>query len=124
VTGPPKKERRLYGTALGKLRLLQAEYQALNLVQAPFCFPFGRRETARFGRKILCKLPKVFFLFLGFLVRLFARPYWPLEQRRERLGMLGRFFASFFGWPFWLTAQRRARLQDSLANHEEDGDAN
>jgi hypothetical protein len=124
VTAPPKKERHLCGMALRKLRLLLTDYHRLGLIPVRFCFPFGRHQTARFGRKILCKLTKALFLFLGFWVRLFARPYWHFEERWERLGMLGEFFVRFFGWPFWLTAQWRARLQDWLANQEEDGDAN
>jgi hypothetical protein len=44
VTGPPKKERRLYGTAIQKLQL-QPRYHALNALQAFFCF--WQRELIR-----------------------------------------------------------------------------
>jgi len=120
---PPKKERRLYGTALGKLQLLQTAYHGFDSIHA--LFVFGRREIIGSApltwRKSLRKLASALFLVLGFLIKIFGRPYQWFEQRRERLGVFPGLLLRILDRLIWLIAQRRARLQDWLAN-EEDGD--
>jgi hypothetical protein len=125
VTERPKNERRLYGAALRKLRLVQTHYYAFNLVQAPFSFPFGRRETARSRVFLTWQLAWVLFLLLGLLVKVFSLPYRRLALR-EDLGAACAFLADLVGAPFWFVAQKKGRLCDWFANHpqQEDCDAN
>jgi hypothetical protein len=125
VTAPPKKERHLCGMALRKLRLLRTGYHRLGLIPAPFCFPFGRRETARSRVFLTWQLAWVLFLLLGLLVKAFALPYRRLALR-EDLGAACAFLADLVGAPFWFVAQKKGRLCDWFANHpqQEDCDAN